>query len=214
MSHLADSDGDDPASVDQAVRKFDACVDVARSEGLNPTILHVAQSAGSLKARSKYANAIRLGIGLYGINPFPKNHQHHDTLKKLKPALQLTSTITKIINLEKGDQVSYNYTFSAPHKMRIGVLPLGYYEGINRALSNVGELKIEDAYTPIVGRVCMNHTMINLDNVNATVGNKVIVYSNCSNDKNAIDNIATTFGLFNYNLLTAISSDVRRTLVA
>ncbi len=214
MSHLADSDGNDPATVDAAVRLFDECVEVAQEAGANPTILHIAQSAGSLKAKSKYANTMRLGIGTYGINPFPADHPLHQELhNELRPALKLVSTITKIIPLEKDEKVSYNYTFTTPKDMKIGVLPLGYYEGVNRALSNAGFVKVGDSFTPIVGRVCMNHTMFSLDGIDAQVGDEVIVYSNNPNDKNSIDTIARERGLFSYNLLTALSSDVRRILV-
>ncbi len=213
MSHLADSDGTDPATVDAAVEYFDKCVEDVRAAGGNPKMLHVAQSAGSLKAKSKYANAVRLGIGLYGINPFPKNHALHNKLKDLKPALRLVSTITKVIDLQKGDKVSYNYTFTAPKPMKIGVLPLGYFEGVNRALSNRGVVKIGNAFTPIVGRVCMNHTMLSLEGLDAKVGDEVVVYSNNPADKNAIDRIAAEQDLFNYTLLTSLSSDVRRVLV-
>lgn len=214
MSHLADSDGDDPATVDTAVGQFDAGVEAVRAAGARPTLLHVAQTAGSLKARSKYANAFRLGIGLYGINPFPREHQLHDTLRGLRPALKLVSTITKVIDLQKGDKVSYSYTFTAPRRMTIGVLPLGYYEGVNRQLSNAGVVKIGGQFVPIVGRVCMNHTMISLDGMSARVGDEVIVYSDQASDRNAIDAIAHEHHLFNYNLLTALSHDVRRVLVA
>lgn len=214
MSHLADSDGDDPATVDTAVAQFDACVELVRATGAHPTILHVAQSAGSLKARSRYANTARLGLGLYGINPFPASHTLYGKLQSdLRPALKLTSTITKIARLQKGDKVSYNYTFTAPKAMTIGVLPLGYYEGINRALSNTGSVQVGTAYAPIAGRVCMNHTMISLDGIDAKVGDKVVVYSNDPNDQNSIDGIAQAHGLFNYHLLTSLSRDVRRVLV-
>ena len=216
MSHLADSDGVDPATVDTAVQQFDTFVETVRAAGTNPTILHVAQSAGTLKARSKYANAMRLGIGLYGINPFPKKHQLHEALRGLQPALKLSSTITRVIELEKGDKVSYNYTFAAPKRMKIGVLPLGYYEGawtLARGASRpIGEVKIKDQFTPIVGRVCMNHTMINLDGVEAEVGDKVVVYSSNPKDKNAVDTIAHDYSLFNYAILTSLNSDVRRVL--
>jgi alanine racemase len=168
-----------------------------------------------LKAKSKYANFVRVGIGTYGINPFPATHTLYKTLHdELQPALTFTSTITKTRHLKKGDMVSYNYTFMAPHDMKIGVLPVGYYEGINRALSNKGIVKIDGSYTPITGRVCMNLTMINLEGTNAQVGSKVIIYSNDPNDENSIDNIAATYKLFNYNLLTALSPDVRRIIVA
>ncbi len=213
MSHLADSDGEDPATVDLAVESFDKCVEEVRAAGGNPTILHVAQTAGSLRAKSKYANAMRLGIGLYGINPFPKNHAMHRKLKGLKPALRLVSTVTKVIQLKKGDRVSYNYTFTAPKDMTIGVLPIGYYEGLNRALSNKGTVKIGDKFTPIVGRVCMNHSMISLEVINAKAGDEVIIYSDNPKDVNSIDTIAAGHGLFNYNLLTSLSPDVRRLLV-
>lgn len=217
MSHLADSDGTDPATVDVAVAQFDACVEVVRKTGANPRILHVAQSAGSLRASSNYANTIRVGIGLYGVNPFPRSHALHDTLQSLQPALRLTSTITNVIDLEKGDKVSYNYTFTAPKRMRIGVLPLGYYEGAwtlaRGAGKATGEVKVRGQFTPIVGRVCMNHTMISLEGIDAKVGDRVVVYSDNPADKNAVDAIAQKYGLFNYAILTSLSSDVRRVLV-
>jgi alanine racemase len=212
MSHLADSDGDDPVTVDTATAQFDACVDAIQATGANPTMLHIAQSAGSIKARSNYANTVRLGVGLYGINPFPHNHKLHAQLKDLRPSLKLVSTITKVIELYKGDKVSYNYTFTAPKDMKIGILPLGYYEGVNRQLSNSGTVKVDGKDAPIVGRVCMNHTMINLDGINAKSGDEVVVYSDNPNDKNAIDTLAHEYGLFNYGLLTSLSHDVRRVL--
>jgi len=214
MSHLADSDGDDIKTVETAVDRFDIAVEKILACGTNPKIFHLAQSAGSLKAKSKYANTIRLGIGLYGINPFPVGHKLYGELaSKLQPAMRLISTISKVTDLKQGDQVSYNYTFTAPKSMKLGVLPLGYFEGVNRALSNTGTVKINTAFLTIVGRVCMNHSMINLAGSNAKVGDKVVIYSNVSGDPNSIDSIAKQHKLFSYNLLTSLNSDVRRVLV-
>ena len=213
MSHLADSDGDDATTVERAVRLFDTCVETVRAAGASPTMFHVAQTAGSLKAHSRYATAMRLGIGLYGINPFSPKHPAHATLKNLRPALRFVSTITKTIDLKEGDQVSYNYTFTAPKPMKIAILPAGYYEGVNRALSNRGGVSYHEQYLPIVGRVCMNHTMIDLGKNPLHTGDEVIVYSTDPADKNSIDRIARDINLFNYNLLTALSPDVRRVLV-
>jgi alanine racemase len=170
MSHLADSDGNDPVTVDDAVRLFDDTVKEILDLGASPTLIHIAQTAGSLKAKSRYANNIRLGIGLYGINPFSPKHHLHAALKDLRPALQLISTITKTIDLQKGESVSYNYTYTAPKQMQIGVLPLGYYEGLNRTLSNTGSVRYETNDLPIVGRICMNHTMIDLGDTKARIG--------------------------------------------
>jgi alanine racemase len=214
MSHLADSDGTDPETVNKAVELFDQCVETVRKSGASPTIIHVAQTAGSLRVASRYANTIRLGIGLYGINPFPPGHPDFSKLSGLKPALQFISTITKTIDLKKGESVSYNYTFTAPKAMRIGVLPVGYYEGVPRALSNAGCVKYKTDFPVIVGRVCMNHTMVNLSETpSATSGDEVVVFSADQNDSNSVDVIARAHRLFNYNLLTALSPDVRRILV-
>lgn len=213
MSHLADSDGDDPATVDLAVKQFDECFEAVKATGANPTLIHIAQSSGILKAKSKYTNTFRLGDGLYGINPFPRNHTLSAQLEGMQPALKLISTITKIIELSEGDKVSYNYTFTAPKKMKIGVLPIGFYEGLKWELSNRGVVKIGEQLMPIVGKVCMHHATISLDGVTAAVGDEVIVYSDVPGDKNTIDNIAHDHGFLNDDLLTSLSRDVRRVLV-
>lgn len=213
MSHLADSDGTDQATVDEAVAKYDHCVETITETGAAPTLFHLGQTAGSLKETSAYANTMRLGIGLYGINPFAKTHPLHKKLRDLCPALNFISTITKTIDLKKGESVSYNYTFTTPKDMRIGILPAGYYEGVPRALSNTGLVSRSGSYLPIVGRVCMNHTMISLEIDGAALDDEVVIFSANPKNKNSVDNAANNHELFNYNLLTALSPDVRRILV-
>ncbi len=213
MSHLADADGHEYDTVQMAVQLFDKAVETVCKYSGKPAWLHIAQTAGSATATSRYANAVRLGIGLYGINPFAETHTSHDALSSLLPALRLTSTIANTIELRKGEQVSYNYTFTAPKAMRIGIIPMGYYEGLNRNLSNQGVMKCGDTYLPIVGRICMNHTMLDLTASDAQIGDRVIVYSDITADRNSIERIGDEYELFNYNLLTALSGDVRRILV-
>ncbi len=212
MSHLADADGVSQRTVDESVVQFDSCVDTILARGFKPTLFHIGQSAGSLRVQSRHANAIRLGISLYGINPFPPAHPLYKTCQELKPALRLISTISKINELKKGDKVSYNYTFTAPKAMRIGILPLGYHEGVNRALSNKGIVKVGSHYQPIVGRVCMNHTLVSLEGVKAKVLDEVVIYGDQVEGKNSIVSIAKKHGLFSYSLLTDLSPDVRRYL--
>ena len=213
MSHLADADGADENTVNDALKLFEQCVEQIRDAGFTPTYIHIGQSAGSMRLKSKIINASRIGIGFYGINPFPSDHPLYTRCQKLKPVLTLKSTITETHTLSKGDKVSYNYTFTAPKKMKIGVLPLGYHEGVNRDLSNQEFVKIGSQFCPIVGRVCMNHTMIDITNTDAKVGDEVTVYSADSSDKNSIMSTADDYGLFTYRLLTSLSPDVRRTLV-
>jgi len=213
MSHLADGDGNDQATINTAVTQFDACIDAVLAAGAKPTLFHIGNTPGTLRVRSKYANAFRLGIGLYGINPYAPDHKMYRKLKGLRPALKFVTTITKVIQLQKGDKVSYAYTFTAPRNMPLGVVPVGYYEGVNRALSNTGAFRVGADYARVAGRVCMNHTMLSLDGIPAKAGTEVVVYSNVPDDKNTIEAVAAAHKLFSYNLLTALSPDVRRVLV-
>jgi alanine racemase len=213
MTHLADADGTTDKTVDEAVAQFDDAVDVILQNGFNPSVFHIGQSAGSLRVQSRHATVIRLGIGLYGINPFQPGHALYKTCQQLKPALRLVSRISKVHELSAGEKISYSYTYTAKEPMRVGVLPLGYHEGVNRALSNKGVVKAGQKYLPIVGRVCMNHTMVSLKDTSAAGGDEIVVYSNISSDKNSVDSTAAVHGLFAYSLLTDLSPDVRRYLV-
>lgn len=214
MTHLADADNEiDDSYTNNQVQLFDNLVKSVLDQGFSPKYIHIAQTAGSTKARSNYANSLRIGIGLYGISPLIPTDKHSRDLGGLLPILELKSTIIKVIDLKKGDMVSYNGIFTAPRPMRIGVLPLGYYEGIPRELSNKGIVTSGNSILPIVGRVCMNHTMIDLCSTNLKVGDKVTIISNDPSKPNSIEQICKSSGLFNYSLMTGISSSVRRVIV-
>lgn len=214
MSHLADADNeiDDSFTAAQAAQ-FDRLVAQVLAAGFHPRFIHLAQTAGSTKAHSNYANAMRLGIGLYGINPLGPRDPHYGDLAGLRPVLSLKSTIVKMLPLRPGDKVSYGGTFTAPRAMRLGVLPLGYYEGVPRELSNVGVVTAGGHVLPIVGRVCMNHTMIDLRRSGLAVGDEVTLTSADPLQPNSVARLSADHRLFPYTILTALSSSVRRVVV-
>ncbi len=213
MSHLADADGEKDTFTQSQVKIFEEAVETVRGAGFLPKWVHLSQTAGSTKVASKTCNAIRLGIGLYGVNPLSEKDAKYQKLQKLQPALRLVSTIAKVIYVKKGDKVSYNGIWTAPRSGRIGVLPLGYYEGVSRGLSNSGQVLWNGKYLPIVGRVCMNHTMVDLSGTSANQFDEVTVISNHTGDKNSVNGLARENGLFTYSTLTSLSPDVRRVLV-
>lgn len=211
MSHLADADNpDDDSFTKHQSGLFDMAVEKVRTAGFEPKYIHIPQSAGSTKNYSKYNNAIRLGIGLYGINPLSENDNHFNDLKCLRPALSLTSTITKIININEGTTVGYNRTFKAKKSTRIGVLPIGYYEGVPRQISNTGLVQYGEKYFNIAGRVCMNHTMIELTDKNVQVGDSVTIISDNPESKVSVSAICQRHNLFSYSLLTSLNESIRR----
>jgi alanine racemase len=173
-----------------------------RAAGFAPNILHLAQTAGSRQPASRHATTLRVGIGLYGL-----------TLPGLQPALRVISTITKVVELEKGQSVSYGRTFVAPRPMRLGIIPFGYYEGLPRELSNRGQVGFGKELLPIAGRICMNHAMIDLGDTAAQVGDEVVVISDDPTSPLCIEQLEKEFGLFSYQLLVGINQNLRRVIV-
>ena len=211
MTHLADADnGADDSFTERQTKEFDAAVGKILAWGFRPKYIHIAQTAGSAKVDSAYANALRLGIGLYGINPLSPDDPSYSKLAGLRPVLELTSTIIKTIDLAPGDRVSYNGIFTAKKPMRIAVLPLGYYEGVPRELSNNGAVTHGNHTLPIVGRVCMNHTMIDVGDSSLRVGDTVTVFSANPAEPNSVARLSVEHHLFPYSLLTGLSSSIRR----
>ena len=214
MSHLADADN--PIStkhIELQTKRFDMGLEMIKKAGFNPKYIHIAQSAGSTKVNSKYANTIRTGIALYGISPLEATDNATKKLQNLCPALSLTSTITKTLVIDSGESVGYGCTFVAKRKSRVGVLPLGYYEGLPRTLSNTGKVKRQNEYLPIIGRVCMNHTMIDITDSQAMSGDEVIIISASPQDQLSINHICQNNGLFNYGLLVGLNQNIRRTII-
>ncbi len=213
MSHLADADNEvDNRYTETQVKLFNELVAHILDKGFKPRFIHLAQTAGSAKVDSKHTNAIRLGIGLYGLNPLSPKDPKYSALVNLRPVLEFKSTVIKIINLKKGDRVSYNGIFTAPENMKIGVLPLGYYEGIPRALSNAGIVLYNGQPLKIAGRVCMNHIMIDIQETDVEVGSEVTVIS--ASGPNSVNSICSEHNLFNYSLVTGLASSTRRVVVS
>jgi alanine racemase len=213
MSHLADADNElDNSFTEKQVSIFDEAIKKILKQGFRPGYIHISQSAGSTKARSKYANSLRLGIALYGINPLSETDKKFRELGPIKPVLRLESTIVKTEKLKSGDRVSYNGIYKAVKPTRIATLPLGYYEGVPRQLSNLGLFIAKDkTELPILGRVCMNHTMVDINKKpELKVGDKITVISMDNEDINSIRNLSKINGLFSYSLMTGLSESTRR----
>ncbi len=119
----------------------------------------------------------------------------------------------KFLKIKKGDQVSYNRTFTAKSDMTIGVISAGYFEGIDRRLSNQGFVKYQEKFLPIIGRVCMNLTVVDLTNTHTKLFDQVEVISSSHTFKNSVASIANACQTIPYEILIHLHSSVKRTLV-
>ena len=206
-THLANADGETDEFTKKQIVEFKKALSLFKEAGFNPKYKHISATGGAYKIKDPEFNAIRLGIGLYGYNPAKLYDQ------SLKPAVRVVSTIVSIQNLKPGDKVSYNCTYTAEKDMKIAIIPVGYYECLDRKLSNNGFIKAKDQFLPIVGRVCMNLICIDMQNTDLKIGDEVIVISENIDDKNSTERIAEAMKTISYEVLVRINSSIRRLVV-
>jgi len=206
-THLADADTIGSVSAKKQIDSWNKIAQKVRSILPNVKHLHCAATAGTFYSNEIDANVMRLGLGLYGINAGL-------TTITLEPALELVTKITTLRQINVGESVGYNATFSAQNSMKIATIPLGYTEGVDRRLSNRGAVEIRGKLCPIIGRVSMNIVSVDVSDL-ATVEleDQVIVISNKRGAPHSVEAIAKTCSTIPYEILVHISPQLRRKLV-
>lgn len=174
---------------------------------------HSACTAASIRMIDTHMDMTRLGIGLYGLNPNLNTARilYKKTGEKLKPVLSWYSRLIQIKKIQKGETVGYGRTFLAKKATTIGILPIGYYDGYDRKLSHKGRVIIRGTVCPVIGRICMNLTMVDVSALSKTVraGDKVILMGHAPNSVTA-DTMANLTETINYEAVTKINPSIPR----
>ncbi len=197
-THFAEADKKKSAFTKKQISTFKHCVEYFKKSISSIDFIHASNSSGIINYEDDFFNTIRPGLFIYGLS----------NEKNLKPVMSLMTKVIKIRKLNKGDSVSYGRTFIAKRKMKIAVIPLGYADGLPRSLSNKGYLFCKGNKCKIIGRVCMDLTMIDVTNVkNIRIGSNITIFD----DKNqtAID-IAKIIQTIPYEVVCGISKRVAR----
>ena len=151
FTHFADADGADEAFSLEQIRRFDA-LSALLPKGI---LRHAAASAASLRFPKARYDMVRAGIVLYGYPPV-------ETALQVKPALSFLTSVACVKQIEPGDTVSYGRTFTAARRTLVATLPVGYGDGYPRALSGKAQVLVNSKRCPVIGRVCMDQTMIDV----------------------------------------------------
>ncbi len=208
MSHLGAADQN--LMTEKQLENFNKAKEMISTAGFNPTWFHIAASGGLLHSKEykkKMGNLARCGISIYGIDPEGKD-------KNLRPVLELKTTLNQIKYIKKDERIGYDFTYNAKKNMTIGILPLGYFDGVDRRLSNKGFVSINNTLCPIIGRVSMNLTTIDITEVkNPQVGDVVTVYSKVISNKNSIYSSSDLSGTIPYDLLIRLATSTKRIVV-
>ena len=202
-SHLAEAGNVDTTFTEKQIAEWNSLVTFFKKEFATLRYWHIANTDGHAHTNA-LANITRLGIGLYGI---------HGS-NELRPVMRIETIITSLRTIHAGKSVGYDRTFVAEKEMKVATIPFGYYEGSDRRLSNTGYVKISDIYCPIVGRVSMNITSIDVSDIpNIKIGDKVTVVSNVRADKNSFEGIAHAAGTISYEMAVRISPLLKRIVI-
>ncbi len=205
LSHLASSDdlADSAFNLEQIHLFKSACLNLEKTIG-HSFLRHILNSAGTLNYPEGYADMVRLGIGLYGVENSSKSSG------KLKAVSRLISHISQIRKIHKGESVGYNRKHIANEDMNIAIIPVGYADGLMRCLSNgKGEVLIAGKPCPIVGSICMDMTMVDITHVEADVNSEVIIFG----PEWPIEQLAEAANTIPYEILTGISERVPRVYI-
>lgn len=157
-THFACSDSADSTFTRQQIQRFDTAVEKISRSGIDTGVVHAGNSGGILAFPEAWYDMVRPGILAYGY--FPSDEQAREL--EIRPIMELRSRLVFIKKIEVGTTISYGSTWKAPRRTNIGTIPVGYGDGYNRLLSNRGRVAIRGKTYPIVGRVCMDHIMVDL----------------------------------------------------
>lgn len=215
FTHFATSDETDKTHAEAQFARFQALLDALRRAGLRPPLAHAANSAALLTMPHTHLNLVRSGIALYGLDP----DMTQCTLPAdFRPALAWKAIVTQVSDLAPGEAVSYGREFIASRPMRTATLPIGYADGFPRRPQTWGSVLIHGQYAPILGRVCMDQTVVDVTAIEAATGpvrqgDEVVIIGR-QGDANLTAEIASArVGTNNYDIVSRILARVPRIYV-
>jgi alanine racemase len=209
-SHFARADEPGSAMNQTQLSRFNSAVEQLKNAGVSSEYLHVANSAASLTNQDAHKNIIRWGIGLYGLSPDVNNMGSSAELG-LKPAMKLISKLQLVKAVKAGQSVGYGSTATTKVDTKLGVVTMGYADGIPRNANNLAGVFVAGQRAALIGRVSMDQFVVDLGAASlAKTGDEVIVFGDGSGGEYTIDEWAKACGTINYEIVTRIGTRVPR----
>jgi len=202
-THLSSADYDDEYTSKQ-LASFKHAVELAKQQYGDLKYIHCSASNGILNYPDSYYNLVRPGIILYGYESFDKTMEKID----LKPVCKLKSKITFLKEVEEGTSIGYSRSYITKKQTKVATIPIGYADGLRRALSNKGEVVINGKKVPIIGNICMDGFMADVTELeNVSVGDDVYIWDN---EIITLEEVSKQCQTINYEIMCTISNRVPR----
>ncbi len=208
-THFATADDTESDFFDRQLERFLAWAEPLGDE-LGGVLLHAANSAATLRDPASHLDMVRCGIAVYGLDPFGVDPSDQG----LEPALELRSYVADVKRFEPGDSAGYGRTWSASEATDVGVLPIGYGDGVRRGLSNNAEALVGGRRHPLVGTVSMDNVTIDLGADSAVeAGAEAVLIGEQGGERILAEQWARALGTINYEVTCGISERVPRVFV-
>lgn len=207
MAHfsVADEGAQGREYTEKQIDNFDFTVKALKNKGVEFDIIHHANSAGTEEYEKAHKTMVRAGIILYGLAPSNKLQG----ALPLKPLMTLKTSVASVKKIYKGTTVSYGRTFEAEEDMTVATVTIGYADGYFRDYSNKGYMLLKGRKCRILGRVCMDQTIIDVSGIeDVKIGDEVIVFS--AKESPTVDDLAMFADTINYEVICAVSKRVPR----
>ena len=217
-THFANiEDTTDHSFAYEQLRIFNEYNDILTANGFRPTLRTIANSAAGILWPHTHCELVRAGITCYGMWPSTECYVSARLLGKdvdLRPALTWKPLIAQIKTVPAGSLIGYGCTYETTHESRIAVLPVGYYDGYDRAMSNLAYVLIRGKRAPVRGRICMNMCMVDVTDIpDAEPGDDVVLLGRQGGECLSAEQLATWAGTINYELTTQIQTNIPRIAV-
>ena len=206
FTHFAAADSADTAYTTKQFELFCDYVEKLRTSGIEFRLKHAANSAAILAHPRTHLDMVRAGIAMYGLNPSAQvNLDHLET----RPVMALKTCLVHVKKVSKGFCVSYGMTHCTTAPTTIATVPLGYADGYSRRLSSRGQMLVGGIRVPIVGRVCMDLTMLDVGKVrDLKPGDEVVAFGRQQETEISADELAASLGTINYEIVSSLTARV------
>jgi alanine racemase len=204
-THLATADELDSIYFDEQLDRFDEVVAAVRTE--HPDVLvHAANSAAVLRDKRSHYGMARCGVAIYGLDPF----QRDPAEQGLRPALSLHSHVADVKRFPAGASAGYGRRWTAPVDTWVGVIPLGYGDGVRRALTNNADVLVGGRRRPLVGTVSMDNITVDLGDADVSPGAEAVLIGAQGGERVLAEEWARRLGTINYEVTCGLSARVPR----
>ena len=205
FTHFARADEPDAGTTEKQLARFDQLVQNLRRDGIAPRYIHAANSAAILNFPQAHYDLVRPGIAMYGFRPAPETNLP----ASIRPAITWKTRLTSVRMFPPGHGISYGHIYHTRATERIGSIAIGYADGFRRVAGNVA--LVRGKRVPVVGRVCMDQCMLQLDSVpDAAIGDEVVLLGSQGTEMISAEEIGDRWGSFNYEVICGLSARLPR----